>query len=111
MLMNNSWNAQLYDPLREIVRQGEDLVISKNRVSGLWNGETAFAQALDGLGIRTLLFAGVNTNQCVLGTLLDSYHRGYDCVLIEDCCATKTPGGQEVPILDVSVSFLPSDWV
>jgi nicotinamidase-related amidase len=105
MLMNGSWNSQLYDPLQETLHQGEDLIISKNRVSGFWNGETAFAQALDSLGIRTLLFAGVNTNQCVLGTLLDAYYRGYDCLLIEDCCATKTPGGQDVPILDISVSF------
>ncbi|KAI8952831.1 isochorismatase [Xylaria longipes] len=105
MLMNGSWNAQLYDPLRETVQQGEDLVITKNRVSGFWNGKTAFAQALDDLGIRTLLFAGVNTNQCVLGTLMDSYYRGYDCLLIEDCCATKTPGGQDVPILDISRGY------
>ncbi|KAI3324089.1 isochorismatase [Xylariaceae sp. AK1471] len=105
MLMNGSWNAQLYDPLHQAVEHDNDLIIAKNRVSGFWNGKTAFAKALEEWHIRTLLFTGVNTNQCVLGTLLDAYYRGYDCLLIEDCCATKTPGGQDVPILDISRGY------
>ncbi|KAI0473395.1 isochorismatase [Xylariaceae sp. FL0804] len=108
-----------------------DIFCAKNRISGLWNDETPLARALAGEGVgeeehghghghsgggggggggsrsrfRTLLFAGVNTDQCVLGTLADAYYRGYDCVLVEDCCATKTPGGQEVTVLNTSRGF------
>ncbi|CAH0018090.1 unnamed protein product [Clonostachys rhizophaga] len=101
VLMQNEWNSQLYELLHEVARPKEDLFINKNRVSGLSKDDTPLAQILKQKKIRTLLFAGVNTNQCVLGTLLDAYYRGYDCILIEDSCATNTPGGQDVSILDI----------
>uniref|UniRef100_A0A8H7K5B5 Isochorismatase-like domain-containing protein n=1 Tax=Bionectria ochroleuca TaxID=29856 RepID=A0A8H7K5B5_BIOOC len=101
VLMQNEWNSELYEPLQEVADPGSDLFINKNRVSGLWNDHTPLAQILKQKKIRTLLFAGVNTNQCVLGTLLDAYYRGYDSILIEDSCATNTPGGQDVSILDI----------
>ena len=31
--------------------------------------------------------------QCVLGTLVDAYFRGYDCITVEDCVATTSPPG------------------
>ena len=31
--------------------------------------------------------------QCVLGTLVDAYFRGYDCITVEDCIATTSPPG------------------
>ena len=31
--------------------------------------------------------------QCVGGTLVDAYFRGYDCVLIGDITATTSPAG------------------
>jgi nicotinamidase-related amidase len=47
---------------------------------------------LRNLGVTTLAFAGVNLDQCVLCTLQDASFRGYDCVLLEDCAATTSPG-------------------
>ncbi len=44
------------------------------------------------MAIRTVLFAGVNTDQCVLHTLSDANFLGYGCLLVEDCCATTSPG-------------------
>ena len=38
-----------------------------------------------------VLFAGVNTDQCVLHSLTDANFLGYGCVLVEDCCATTSP--------------------
>lgn len=54
--------------------------------------------------IETVFFAGVNTDQCVLGTLTDAYNAGWGCVLVDDCCATTTEGGKEVCLHNVSVS-------
>lgn len=31
--------------------------------------------------------------QCVLGTVIDSYYRGYDVILVEDATATTSPEG------------------
>ncbi|OTA57484.1 isochorismatase [Hypoxylon sp. EC38] len=98
MLMEDSWNARLYDPLQDVRRADSDIFCNKNRVSGLWNGETPLAKALEAGGYRTLLFAGVNTDQCVLGTLADACYQGWDCIMVEDCCATKTRGGQDVTV-------------
>jgi nicotinamidase-related amidase len=53
---------------------------------------------------NTILFAGVNTDQCVLGTLVDGYNAGWNCVLVDDCCATTTEGGKEVSFHNISVS-------
>jgi nicotinamidase-related amidase len=114
LLMAGEWNTQLYSPLHEASDKKLDIFCAKNRISGLWTDDTPLAKALQHQHYwpsapylyRTLLFAGVNTDQCVLGTLVDAYNRGFDCIMLEDCCATKTPGGEEVTALNVSVGFL-----
>ncbi|XXH05404.1 hypothetical protein Hte_011830 [Hypoxylon texense] len=105
LLMAGSWNAKLYDPLLGASRTDSDIFCDKNRISGFWNGDTPLAKALAAGGYRTLLFAGVNTDQCVLGTLADAYYRGWDCVMVEDCCATKTPNGHDVTIYNTSNGY------
>lgn len=104
LLMRDQWNAALYDPLEESRQAGlggkcerEDVWIHKNRMSGLWGSSTLCTEYLEQKGIKTLLFAGVNTDQCVGGSLQDAVTRGYDCLLLTDGCATTTPdrfGGQ-----------------
>ncbi|KAI1459901.1 Isochorismatase hydrolase [Annulohypoxylon moriforme] len=105
LLMEGSWNAKLYDPLQDASRADLDVFCSKNRISGFWHGETPLAKELAAGGYRTLLFAGVNTDQCVLGTLADAYYRGWDCIMVEDCCATTTPGGQDVTVYNTSSGY------
>jgi nicotinamidase-related amidase len=39
----------------------------------------------------TLFFAGVNTDQCVSGTLHDAWSKGFDCILLRDGCGTTSP--------------------
>jgi nicotinamidase-related amidase len=41
--------------------------------------------------MQTLLFAGVNADQCVLATLMDANFAGYDTILLEDASATTSP--------------------
>ncbi|KAI0392362.1 isochorismatase [Xylariaceae sp. FL0594] len=111
LLMEGSWNAEIYSGLQSCISFSNDVLCSKNRISGLWADDTPLARALkgkknkDGNKKKTLLFAGVNTDQCVLGTLFDAYNRGYDCVMLEDCCATKTPGGKEVTVWNVARGY------
>lgn len=62
-----------------------------DRLSGLWHDDTPLSQHLKSKGITSLLFTGVNTDQCVFGTLLDAFHRGYDTLLVSDLCCTPTP--------------------
>ena len=69
--------------------QAGDIRVDKYRVSGFQ--ATQLDQILRNLRATTLLFAGVNTDQCVYASLMDACFLGYDCVLLEDCCATSSP--------------------
>ncbi|KAH6625594.1 Isochorismatase-like protein [Boeremia exigua] len=97
-LMRGSWNAGLYGPLGEVFEAGRaravrpDVWVHKNRMSALWGATTELQGLLESEGITTLLFAGVNTDQCVGGTLTDAFSKGYDCVLLSDGCGTSSPG-------------------
>ena len=86
-LQAGSWSAAVVDELKP--EPGEPCV-DKYRMSGFW--DTPLDSILRNLGIRTILFAGVNTDQCVLHSLTDANFLGYGCVLLEDCCATNSPG-------------------
>jgi nicotinamidase-related amidase len=86
VLQKDSWAAAIVD---ELIVQPQDLRVDKHRISGFW--DTPLDSILRNLGIRTLLFAGVNTDQCVLCTLTDANFLGYGCVMVEDCCATSSP--------------------
>lgn len=97
VLMRDAWNTALYAPLDAVYREGlqrasrPDVWIHKNRMSGLWGPGTELESFLRKEGITTLLFAGVNTDQCVGGTLMDAFSKGYDCILLRDACATSSP--------------------
>jgi nicotinamidase-related amidase len=67
-----------------------DIHIAKMRMSGFW--DTELDSVLRNLGVTTLLFGGVNADQCVLATLMDANFLGYDCILLEDGAATTSPG-------------------
>jgi nicotinamidase-related amidase len=86
VLQKDSWAAAVVD---ELTIAPEDICVDKHRISGFW--DTPLDSILRNLGVRCLLFAGVNTDQCVMCTLTDANFLGYGCVLLEDCCATTSP--------------------
>ncbi|PRX30876.1 nicotinamidase-related amidase [Paraburkholderia sp. BL18I3N2] len=86
VLEKDSWAAAVVDELAPLP---QDICVDKYRISGFW--DTPLDSILRNLGIRTVLFAGVNTDQCVLHSLTDANFLGYGCVLVEDCCATSSP--------------------
>ncbi|GBQ97439.1 isochorismatase hydrolase [Gluconobacter cerinus NRIC 0229] len=86
VLEDGSWNAAIID---ELEVDPEDIHISKYRMSGFW--DTPLEAILKNLRVDTLLFSGVNSDQCVLSTLTDAGCLGYDCILLDDCSATTSP--------------------
>lgn len=86
VLQKDSWAAAVVD---ELEQKPEDIKVDKYRMSGFW--DTPLDSILKNLGRTTLLFAGVNADQCVLATLQDANFLNYDCFLLKDCTATTSP--------------------
>jgi nicotinamidase-related amidase len=86
VLEKDSWSAAVVD---ELAPEAGDIRVDKYRMSGFW--DTPLDSILRNLRIDTLLFAGVNADQCVMCTLQDANFLGYDCILLEDASATTSP--------------------
>jgi phosphatidylethanolamine-binding protein len=72
-------------------------------MSGLRTPDQPLWKALIAGKKTTVLFTGVNTDQCGLGTLVDAYNAGWNCILVDDCCGTTTAGREEVPFYNITV--------
>lgn len=88
VLEAGSWSAAVVE---ELVVEPGDIAIDKFRMSGFV--DTELDSVLRSLDVSTVLFAGVNLDQCVFATLTEAAALGYDCVLLEDCSATTSPPG------------------
>lgn len=86
VLEKDSWAAAV---VQDLDVKDSDIQIDKYRMSGFW--DTPLDSILRNLGVTTLLFGGVNLDQCVICTLQDANFLGYDCILIEDAAATTSP--------------------
>ena len=86
ILARGTWGAAIID---ELDVRDEDICVDKVRFSGFW--DTELDGVLRNLGITTLIFTGVNIDRCVMATLEDAAHLGYDCLLVEDCTSTVHP--------------------
>ena len=103
VLEKGSWSAAVVD---ELPIEPADIQIDKYRMSGFW--DTPLDSVLRNLGVTTLLFAGVNADQCVMCTLQDANFLGYDCVLLQDCTATTSPCIAWTPLCTTYASVLAS---
>jgi nicotinamidase-related amidase/mannose-6-phosphate isomerase-like protein (cupin superfamily) len=86
VLQAGSWSAAVVDELAVV--EG-DITVDKYRMSGFC--DTALDSILRNLDVTTVLFCGVNVDQCVFATLADAAGLGYDVVLLDDCSATTSP--------------------
>jgi ureidoacrylate peracid hydrolase len=100
-LQAGSWSAAIVD---ELVPEPQDVRVDKYRMSGFF--DTPLESVLRNLAVTTLLFAGVNSDQCVLSTLTDAACIGYDVVLLADCAATTSPAYcHEATLYNVATCF------
>lgn len=82
--------------LPPVAPQGDEIIINKT-ASGVFSS-TNLHYILTNLDINSLYICGVYTNECVETTVRDACDLGYFVSLIEDCCATVTPGLQEASL-------------
>jgi nicotinamidase-related amidase len=87
----------LVDLVPDLVAHADsELVIDKLTYSAF--EVPAFAELLDRLGADTLLFTGVETDVCVLGTLLPAIDRGYRVVAVSDALASSSEAGHRATL-------------
>ena len=101
VLQAGSWSSRVVD---ELSPPDGDIHVAKHRMSGFW--DTPLDSILRNLRLDTVLFAGVNLDQCVLHTLADANFLGYDTILVEDCAATTNPDFcREATLLNIRQIF------
>ncbi len=83
-LIEGTWGVQVHEALTP---QPQDFVLERTvGIDGSYG--TQLYPVLRQLGRTTLLMTGVSTNLAVEGIVRASVNRGFDVVVIEDCCAS-----------------------
>jgi len=75
--------------LAAVAPQAAELVIDKPGKGAFYG--TDLQQQLQSRGITHLLFAGVTTEVCVQTSMREANDRGYECLIVEDACASYFP--------------------
>lgn len=83
--------------LAEIAPQAGELVVNKTANSAF--NASDIDRLLRNLGVETLIITGVGTDVCVETTARDAVDRGFNCIIVEDACATLDEESQNAALL------------
>ena len=99
-LVEGTWGAEIHEA---VAPQEGEAVVTKRGVSAFYGSD--LAPILTTAGIGTLLLSGVATNFVVEGTAREAADRGYDVVIVGDCCASVSQEAHDAA-LTVALPFL-----
>lgn len=68
---------------------GNEIVIDKPGKGAFYN--TDLMKIMQELKIKSLIFSGVTTEVCVQSSMREANDRGFNCLLLNDCCASYFP--------------------
>ena len=94
-----SWGHELYG----VAAAPGEAIIDKHSYSAFVGTEVE--KLLRDQKVRTIVFAGVQTNVCVETSLRDAVCRGFYAVLAADCVASHTPPLHEATLKNVGFLF------
>jgi biuret amidohydrolase len=85
LLPKNEWESQIVPALAPL---GDEITVTKTTDSALTG--TNLRLILHNLGIKTVICAGIFTDQCVSSTVRSLADESYQVIVLEDCCAAAT---------------------
>jgi ureidoacrylate peracid hydrolase len=94
-----SWGAEFHG----VAPAPGEVIVDKHCYSAFIG--TDLAERLAARGIRTLVFAGVQTNVCVETSLRDAYSLGFHVAAAADCVASHTAELHEATLKNVRFLF------
>ena len=80
-----------------------EVVVSKQYASAFFG--TSLASTLHGLGVDTLVIAGVSTSGCIRATAMDALNSGFRPQVVRDACADRTPALHENNLADLDAKY------
>jgi nicotinamidase-related amidase len=72
----------------ELAPQGDEIVVTKTTDSALTG--TNLRLMLANMGIRTVVVAGIFTDQCISSTVRSLADESFEVVVLDDCCAAAS---------------------
>jgi len=91
----------------ELYRDGDHVIDAKKRLDCFYG--TDLRQLLEGLGVKTVVLMGVNTNTCVLNTAFTAFNYNYRVVVLADCVASMY--GEDLHVLGLQNISRCLGWV
>ena len=85
LMPKNSEESQI---VKELSPQRDEICVIKTTDSALTG--TNLRLVLHNMGIKTVIVAGIFTDQCVSSTVRSLADESFDVLVVEDCCAAAT---------------------
>ncbi len=80
--------SALTEKIDEEIGDSELLPVEKTSFSAM--GEPAFVEALEKLGRKTVIIAGIEAHVCVQQTVIDLLEKGYTVFVANDCISSRS---------------------
>jgi len=87
----------------EVAPVGDEIVVTKTTDSALTG--TNLRLMLHNLGIRTVVCAGIFTDQCVASTVRSLADESFDVIVLEDCCAAASMALHEAELAILNMIY------